>query len=76
MVHVDGSALLQTVESTDEPLWGLLEEFRKRTGVPMVVNTSLNRRTAIVQSTRDALALLATSPLDALVVILGQSDTP
>jgi carbamoyltransferase len=43
VVHVDGSARVQTVRETVEPrLHGLLQRFQDLTGVPMVLNTSLN----------------------------------
>ena len=43
VVHIDGSARIQTVDPADEPLVAhMLEGFARRTGVPVVVNTSLN----------------------------------
>lgn len=66
VVHVDGSARLQTVNRKNE-LWPVVDSFSKVTGIPMILNTSLNRQAPILQSTRDALALLATSPLDVLI---------
>ncbi len=42
-VHVDGSARVQTVNRDVEPLyWRLLDAFQRRTGVPVLLNTSLN----------------------------------
>ena len=41
--HVDGTALLQTVEETDNPLfYQLIAEFERLTGVPMLINCSFN----------------------------------
>ncbi len=43
VVHVDGSARVQTVErSRNERLWRLLRELDSLTGVPVVLNTSFN----------------------------------
>src|SRR5260370_32328634 len=40
VTHVDGSARPQTVEKEINPLyWRLIDEFEKRTGVPVVMNT-------------------------------------
>ena len=45
VTHVDGSARPQTVERDVNPLyWRLIHEFGKRTGVPVVMNTSFNLR--------------------------------
>jgi carbamoyltransferase len=41
--HLDGSARLQTVSSSDEPvIFELLSEYEKRSGVPLLCNTSAN----------------------------------
>jgi len=71
VVHYDGSVRLQTVtRSEDEALFDLLSHFEAATGVPMVLNTSFNKRgDPICASVEDALACLYTSGLDA--VILG-----
>lgn len=43
ITHVDGTSRPQTVNCRDnERFWRLLTEFEKRTGVPMVLNTSFN----------------------------------
>jgi carbamoyltransferase len=42
-VHVDGSARPQVVHRTANPrYWAVIDAFRRRTGVPAVVNTSFN----------------------------------
>jgi len=49
--------------------YDLLQEFKKRTGVPVLVNTSFNTRgEPIVCSPRDAVECFWTSPFDALVI--------
>lgn len=70
VTHVDGSARPQTVEKEINPLyWGLIDEFCKRTGVPVVMNTSFNLRgEAIVHTPTDAVRTFFSSGLDALVM--------
>jgi carbamoyltransferase len=70
VTHVDGTARIQTVDPVAEPLVaGMLRSFEERTGVPVVVNTSLNTTgRPIVDSPRDALELFGASPVDALAI--------
>src|SRR5256885_3334686 len=43
VTHVDGSARLQVVERAMAPrLYGLLEAYGRRTGIPVLLNTSFN----------------------------------
>jgi carbamoyltransferase len=57
ITHIDGSARVQTIGSSDDDrLFGLLEHFYRVSGVPMLCNTSLNdRREPIVSSAADAI---------------------
>jgi carbamoyltransferase len=68
--HSDGSARVQTVHAATHPRFHrLLQDFGRRTGVPVLVNTSFNvRGQPIVCSPRDALEAFFTTPLDALVM--------
>jgi carbamoyltransferase len=68
--HVDGTARVQTVNRAQHALYyDLLDAFRQRTGVPVLVNTSFNTRgEPMVNSPRDAVESFWTSPLDALVI--------
>lgn len=70
VVHVDGSARAQTVDRTEEPLvHDLLCAFERRTGLPVVVNTSLNTAgRPMVDSPRDALECFGSAPVDALAI--------
>jgi carbamoyltransferase len=70
VVHVDGTARIQTVDRRDEPLVArLLEAFDRRTGVPVVVNTSLNTAgRPMVDDPRDALECFGSAPVDALAL--------
>ena len=50
-VHVDGTGRIQTVERSANPrYYGLIEEFGRLTGVPVLLNTSFNRTEPIVAS--------------------------
>jgi carbamoyltransferase len=70
VTHVDGSARPQTVEKDINPLyWNLINEFGKRTGVPVIMNTSFNLRgEAIVNTPTDAIRTFFSSGMDALVI--------
>ncbi len=68
--HVDGTARIQTINRCQNPIYyDLLQAFKRRTGVPVLVNTSFNTRgEPIVCTPRDAVESYWTSPLDALVI--------
>ncbi|MEY9213240.1 putative NodU family carbamoyl transferase [Thermobifida halotolerans] len=70
VVHVDGTARVQTVDAAAEPLVArLLERFEARTGLPVLVNTSLNTAgRPMVDSPRDALECFGSAPVDLLVL--------
>ena len=70
VVHVDGSARIQTVDREREPLVAeMLDAFEARTGVPVVVNTSLNTAgRPMVDDPRDALECFGSAPVDALAL--------
>jgi carbamoyltransferase len=70
VVHVDGTARIQTVDRREEPLVArMLERFEERTGVPVVVNTSLNTAgRPMVDDPRDALECFGSSPVDLLAI--------
>ncbi|MGX2029899.1 MULTISPECIES: carbamoyltransferase C-terminal domain-containing protein [Methylocaldum] len=70
VVHVDGTGRLQTLKQDWNPRFhALLGEFHRRTGVPVLLNTSFNvMGKPIVHSVEDAAGVLLTSGLDALVI--------
>lgn len=70
VTHVDGSARPQTVDSEIMPRYAaLLEAFRRRTGCPVLVNTSFNvKGEPIVCSPVDALLCFGTTGIDCLVL--------
>jgi len=70
VTHVDGSTRPQTIEMDTNPFyWRLIDEFRQRTGVPVVMNTSFNLRgEPIVGSPADAVRTFFSSGMDALIL--------
>jgi carbamoyltransferase len=70
VVHVDGTARAQTVDPELEPeVAGLLAAFERRTGLPCLVNTSLNTAgRPMVDDPRDALELFGSAPVELLVL--------
>jgi carbamoyltransferase len=70
VVHVDGTARIQTVDRRELPLVArMLDAFEWRTGLPLVVNTSLNTAgRPMVDDPRDALELFGSAPVDALAI--------
>jgi carbamoyltransferase len=70
VVHVDGTARAQTVDRVTEPLVArMLEGFERRTGVPVVINTSLNTAgRPMVDDPRDALECFGSAPVDLLAI--------
>ena len=70
VVHKDGTGRLQTVSPASNPwLYSLAEAFDEITGVPVILNTSLNvMGKPIVHTVNDAVAVLMTTGLDALII--------
>jgi carbamoyltransferase len=70
VVHVDGTARIQTVDDRTNPrVAALLRAFESRTGLPIVVNTSLNTAgRPMVDEPREALELFGSAPVDALAL--------
>jgi carbamoyltransferase len=70
VVHVDGTARVQTVAADREPLVAeMLAEFERLTGLPVIVNTSLNTAgRPMVDTPREAMELFGAAPVDLLVL--------
>lgn len=70
IVHVDGTARIQTVtEATNPVLYQLLKEFEALTGVPVLLNTSFNvKGEPIVETPRDAMACFINTGIDHLIL--------
>lgn len=69
-VHVDKTARAQTVDPADEPtVAAVLDAFDRHTGVPVIINTSLNTAgRPIVDSPTDALECFGSAPIDLLAI--------
>jgi carbamoyltransferase len=70
VVHFDGSARIQTVERhSNESFWKLISAFGRRTGVPVVLNTSFNvRGEPIVCTPEDAIRCFLSTNIDLLAL--------
>lgn len=68
VVHVDGSGRLQTIARKDNPLYyDLVATYGQKTGTPIILNTSFNRREPIVCTPEDAVKTFLSSDIDYLV---------
>ena len=69
-VHIDNSARVQTLRRTDNPrFYDVIDSFYKLTGVPVVMNTSLNiKGRPIVETPYEAMHLFEESDVDLLVI--------
>jgi carbamoyltransferase len=68
-VHVDGTGRIQTVERSANPrYYDLIAEFGRLTGVPVLLNTSFNRKEPIVARPEEAIACYLRSDMDVLVM--------
>ncbi len=69
VTHVDGTGRLQTVDREVSPrYYHLIDCFRKKTGVPVLLNTSFNENEPIVNSPGDALNCFLRTNMDLLVM--------
>jgi len=70
IVHVDGTARVQTVDGSIEPLYHrLISKFHEITGVPLVLNTSFNGYgEPMVETAQDAVQAMQKMGLDAVAV--------
>jgi carbamoyltransferase len=81
VTHVDYSARIQTVRRETNPLyWEIIEAFRKRTGCPVIVNTSFNvRGEPIVCTPEDSYRCFMRTEMDFLVLetcVLDKKEQP
>ncbi len=69
VTHVDGTGRLQTVDKNVSPrYYALIEAFRKKTGVPILLNTSFNENEPIVNTPAEALDCFLRTQMDMLVL--------
>ena len=69
ITHVDGTCRIQTVGNSFNTYKRLIDAFYKKTGIPMLLNTSLNiNGRPIASRSIDALELISTTELDILII--------
>jgi len=69
VTHADGSGRLQTVfKATNARYYNLIEAFYRKTGVPIVLNTSFNENEPVVCKPEEALACFLRTKMDILVM--------
>jgi carbamoyltransferase len=70
IVHVDGTARVQTLARDENPgYWALIDAFHRLTGVPLVLNTSFNLAgKPIVETPADAVTCFASTEIDVLAL--------
>jgi carbamoyltransferase len=69
VTHVDGTGRLQSVEFEDNPRYYLLiKAFYKKTGVPILLNTSFNENEPIVNTPKHALDCYLRTKMDMLIL--------
>jgi carbamoyltransferase len=69
VTHVDGSGRLQTVHRETNPrYYRLIESFHRKTGVPMVLNTSFNENEPVVCRPHEALDCFLRTEMDWVVL--------
>jgi len=69
VTHVDGTGRLQTVHKDITPLYyKLIDKFRQKTGLPILLNTSFNENEPIVNSPIEALDCFLRTDMDALIM--------
>ena len=69
-MHIDNTIRVQTVKREDNPLYyEAIEAFEKKTGTPVLTNTSFNRKgEPIVNTPEEALAMFGATEMDALAI--------
>lgn len=69
VTHVDGTGRLQTVMKDISPrYYALIDKFREKTGVPILLNTSFNENEPIVNTPEEALNCFLRTQMDMLVL--------
>jgi carbamoyltransferase len=69
VTHVDGSGRLQSVSKKTNPKYhALISKFFERTGVPIVLNTSLNENEPVVRIPEEAISCFLRTDMDVLVL--------
>ncbi len=78
VVHVDGTARVQTVTQSMNPkFYNLIKSFGNMTGIPMILNTSLNVNEPICENPENALEIFSKTSMDMLILqnwVLWKND--
>jgi carbamoyltransferase len=69
IVHIDGSCRVQTVKDTKDIYYQLLQEWKKQSGISVLLNTSFNKKgMPIVETPKEAILFFLTCALDVLII--------
>jgi carbamoyltransferase len=69
VTHVDGTGRLQSVDRDVSPrYYRLIESFFRKTGIPILLNTSFNENEPIVNTPEEALNCFLRTKMDMLVM--------
>ena len=67
--HVDNTGRLQTVTREENPLYyDLIQTFGRKTGIPVILNTSFNENEPIVCTPQEAIDCFQRTKMDALAI--------
>ncbi len=69
IVHVDGTCRVQTIKNKEESLYKLLEVWKAKSGISVLLNTSFNKKgMPIIETPSEAIKFFYESALDVLVM--------
>jgi carbamoyltransferase len=69
VIHVDNTSRVQTVsKKTNEKYYTLIESFEKLTGIPIILNTSLNINEPICENPENAFEIFTKTSMDMMVI--------
>lgn len=69
VTHFDGTGRLQTVDKEISPdYYNLIDTFRRKTGIPVLLNTSFNENEPIVNTPSEAVSCFLRTDMDMLVM--------
>jgi carbamoyltransferase len=69
ITHIDGTARQQTVSQRLNPkYWSLIHAFERKTGVPILVNTSFNENEPVVNTPEEAISCFLRNDMDVLAL--------
>jgi carbamoyltransferase len=69
VVHQDGTGRLQTIAREDNPLYyDVIKAYAQKTGIPIIINTSLNVQEPIVCTPEDAVKCFLNTDVNYMVI--------